>query len=60
MIGLARADTAYVIDSNNTDNYPLMHPIPEFPSFLLLFFLIAVSIVVAIVYARGRVIKGTY
>jgi parallel beta-helix repeat protein len=44
------SDTAYVIDANNIDHYPLMAPyvIPEFPSFpVLLLFMIATLLVIA-------------
>jgi parallel beta-helix repeat protein len=44
-------DTAYTIDANNTDNYPLMtqYIIPEFPSFLIpLLFMVATLLAVTI------------
>jgi parallel beta-helix repeat protein len=53
-------NTPYVIDSNNTDYYPLAVPmmetvVPEFPSFLILpLFLIATLLAVIIYKKKGR------
>ena len=46
-------DTPYVINADNIDYYPLMHPymIPEFPSALLLLLIVALS-VIAVVFAK--------
>jgi nitrous oxidase accessory protein len=46
-------DTAYVIDENNQDNYPLMEPaiIPEFPSWLVLPIFVLVSAFVLVLRA---------
>lgn len=52
-------DTPYVINANNTDNYPLMAPtatIPEFPSFLILPFFIITTLLATIVYKRARAV----
>ncbi len=39
-------DTPYFIDANNTDHYPLMDIIPEFPQFLILpLFMMATSLI---------------
>jgi parallel beta-helix repeat protein len=47
-------DTPYGIDANNTDHYPLMNVIPEFPSLLMLpLFMMATSLAV-ILYKRRR------
>jgi parallel beta-helix repeat protein len=47
-------DTAYVIDANNTDHYPLMvlYVIPEFPSFLILPIFFIATLLAVIVYRR--------
>lgn len=47
-------DTSYIIDANNTDNYPLMTPyiIPEFPSFLILPLFMMVTLLAVIAYRR--------
>jgi len=49
-------DTPYVIDANNTDNYPLMmlHVIPEFPSFLVLP-LFMLFTMLAVVFIQRRI-----
>jgi len=44
-------DTPYIIDANNVDHYPI---IPEFPSFLIPFFMVATMLVV-IVYKKKRI-----
>jgi parallel beta-helix repeat protein len=51
-------DTAYVIDANNSDRYPLMtqYIVPEFPSFLILPLFIIATLIAVIVY-RKREIK---
>jgi parallel beta-helix repeat protein len=49
-------DTPYIIDANNTDNYPLMTPyvIPEFPSFLImLLFMIATLLAIMVCKKRS-------
>jgi parallel beta-helix repeat protein len=49
-------DTPYIIDANNTDNYPLMtqYVIPEFPSFLILpLFMIATLLAVMVYKKKG-------
>jgi parallel beta-helix repeat protein len=56
-------DTPYIIDENNQDDYPLMNPvdistsqkfstIPEFPSWLLLFFALDMLAVAAVIYKQ--------
>jgi hypothetical protein len=49
-------DTSYIIDTNNTDNYPLMMPyvIPEFPSFLVLP-LFMLFTMLAVVFIQRRI-----
>jgi parallel beta-helix repeat protein len=49
-------DTAYIIDANNRDHYPLMTPhiIPEFPSFLILPLFMIAALLAAIVYRKKR------
>ena len=48
------ADTAYKIDENNRDNYPIMEPIiiPEFPSWAILPLLIAATLLIIICKQR--------
>jgi parallel beta-helix repeat protein len=47
-------DTPYIIDANNTDNYPLMVPytIPEFPAFLILPLFFIATLLAVIVQRR--------
>jgi parallel beta-helix repeat protein len=47
-------DTPYIIDANNTDNYPLMvqYVIPEFPSFLILPLFFIATLLAVIVHRR--------
>lgn len=48
-------DTAYVIDANNTDYYPLMtqyNTVPEFPSLLVLSLFMMASLLAVIVYKK--------
>jgi parallel beta-helix repeat protein len=47
-------DTAYVIDANNTDNYPLMVPtvIPEFSSFPILPLFFIATLLTVVIYRR--------
>jgi parallel beta-helix repeat protein len=50
-------DTPYIIDENNQDSNPLMAPIevkaiPEFPSWMLLMFMLIAVMVVAVTYKR--------
>jgi len=47
-------DTPYIIEANNTDNYPLMtqYAIPEFASFLILPLFFIVTLLAVIVYRR--------
>lgn len=45
-------NTPYVIDEDNQDNYPLIEPIPEFPSFLILPLFMIATLLVVIVYRR--------
>ena len=47
-------DTAYVINANNADHYPLMVPyiIPEFPSFLILSLFMIATLLAVTVYRR--------
>jgi parallel beta-helix repeat protein len=47
-------DMAYVIDANNTDNYPLMtqYVIPEFPSSLILPLFMIATLLAVIVYKK--------
>jgi len=47
-------DTAYIIDENNQDNYPLMNIIPEFPSWTILPLLIVATLVGAIIRNKIR------
>jgi parallel beta-helix repeat protein len=49
-------DTPYVIDANNTDNYPLMsnYVIPEFSSFLILPLLFIATLFAVIAYKKRR------
>ena len=56
-------DSAYVIDANNTDNYPLMnlYVIPEFPSFLILpLFMIATLFAVMVYRRKKEKLKSTF
>ena len=50
-------DTAYYIDANNIDHYPLMAPIviPEFPSFLILSLIMIVTLPAVIAHRRRKV-----
>jgi parallel beta-helix repeat protein len=48
-------DTPYVIDANNTDNYPLMNVIPEFPPFLILPIFFVATLLAVIVYRKKGV-----
>ncbi len=52
-------DTAYVIDANNTDHYPLMtsYIIPEFPIFLILPLFMMVTLLAVVVYTRKNKIN---
>jgi parallel beta-helix repeat protein len=47
-------DTPYIVDENNTDNYPIMAPtvIPEFPSFFVALLFIVTMLPATIVYRR--------
>ena len=45
-------DTPYVIDANNTDRYPLMNVIPEFPSFLILPLFMIAALLAVITYKK--------
>ncbi|MDH5376598.1 MAG: right-handed parallel beta-helix repeat-containing protein [Candidatus Bathyarchaeota archaeon] len=45
-------DTPYEIDENNQDNYPLVHIVPEFPSFLILPLFMITSLLAVIIYKR--------
>jgi parallel beta-helix repeat protein len=49
-------DTAYVIDANNIDNYPLMvqYVIPEFPTFLILPLFIVATLLAVTIYRRKQ------
>jgi hypothetical protein len=47
-------DTPYFIDAINTDHYPLMNAIPEFPLFLVLPLFFIATMLVGIVYRRKR------
>jgi parallel beta-helix repeat protein len=50
-------DAPYVIDENNRDNHPLMDVftvVPEFPPFLMVFFLAALTVVAAVVALANR------
>jgi parallel beta-helix repeat protein len=50
-------DTAYVIDADNADNYPLMVPtvIPEFPSFPILALFMMATLLAVMVYTRRKI-----
>jgi hypothetical protein len=50
-------NTPYVIDTNNTDHYPLMvqYVIPEFPSFLILPLFLIATILTVIIYKKKGV-----
>ena len=52
-------DTAYIIDANNTDHYPLMVPyvIPEFPSFLILAAFMTAILLTVIVCKRKHILR---
>jgi len=55
--GSGVGDTAFYINENNQDSHPLMNPvdvnvIPEFPSWVLLFFSLAVFAVAVVIYKR--------
>jgi parallel beta-helix repeat protein len=56
-------NTPYVIDANNTDNYPLMVPyaiVPEFPSSLVLSLFMIATLLAVIVYRKKQAkISGT-
>ena len=47
-------DTAYIIDANNTDRYPLMaqYAIPEFPAFLFLPLFMIATLLAIVIYKR--------
>jgi hypothetical protein len=50
-------NTHYVIDTNNTDNYPLMVPyaiIPEFPSIQATMFFMLLTLSAVIIYKKRR------
>jgi parallel beta-helix repeat protein len=47
-------DSAYVIDANNTDNYPLMNITPEFPSLLILPLFMTATLLAVIIYRRKK------
>jgi len=48
-------DSVYGIDADNIDRYPLMqqHPIPEFPSFLILSLFMIATLLAVIVHGRN-------
>jgi parallel beta-helix repeat protein len=48
-------DTQYIIDANNTDHYPLMNIIPEFPSLLILPLFFIATLLAVIIYKREKV-----
>jgi len=55
--GSGVGDTAFYINENNQDSHPLMNPvdvnvIPEFPSWVLLFFALTVFAVAVVIYKR--------
>ena len=45
-------DTPYIIDANNTDHYPLMNIIPEFPSFFVLSLFMITTLLSIVVYRK--------
>jgi parallel beta-helix repeat protein len=53
-------DTAYIIDANNLDHYPLMtqYVIPEFLSFIVLPLLMLATLVAVIFFRRKRIVIG--
>ena len=54
-------DTAYIIDVDNTDRYPLMtqYTIPEFPSFLILPLFMVATLLAIIVYKRKYILDNS-
>ena len=58
------ADTPYIPDNNPyamqhaVDYYPLMHPIPEFPSFLILPLFFITTLLAVIVYRRRHLTRA--
>ena len=50
-------DTPYIIEANNTDRYPLMSIIPEFPSLLISALFMTATLLAVIVYKRKHTSK---
>jgi len=53
-------NTPYVINANNTDNYPLTTPIavvPEYPSFLILLLFLIATLLAVIIYKRALFVR---
>jgi len=50
-------DTSYIIDTNNTDHYPLMNIIPEFSIFFILPLFMMVTLLAVMVYTRKNKIS---
>lgn len=50
-------DTPYIIEANNTDRYPLMSIIPEFPSLLIPALFMTATLLAVIVYKRKHTWK---
>ena len=50
-------DTPYIIDANNTDNYPLMaqYTVPEFPTFLILPLFLIATLLAVIIYKKKAI-----
>ncbi len=47
-------DTPYIINANNTDQYPLMSIIPEFPSFLILPTFMLAALLAVVLYRKKK------
>jgi len=50
----AIGDAPYIIDANNTDHYPLMNIVPEFPSFLVLSLFMIATLLAILVYRKSH------
>jgi parallel beta-helix repeat protein len=50
-------DTLYIIDENNTDHYPLMSIIPEFPSLLIPALFMTATLLAVMFYIRKHSLK---
>jgi len=54
-------DTSYVVNTNNTDHFPLMtpYPIPEYPSILILSFFFMTTLFGLILYRRRYLLRSS-